>query len=439
MPRPDELHRATGLPRAQGGDNLHGDVFLAPESTTHRRMDHAGFLKREIKHGGDILLVVDRALAAHIHCYPALLRHSQPGLGLQISVLDERGVILPLDYHVRLGESFFNVALTDGDVAQQIAFLVFLVDDRRALGQRLLGILDHRQRLVFDLDEGQRGLGLGLGLCVHGGDGVAQVADAILGKDRLVLADDPKAVPAGDIFGSEHRHHAGRAFGSRRIHAQQAGMGMCSAEHFSVEHALHFEVSGVFETAGDFVHPVHAGHAPPDDLILGRPQVADRHFAHARTEHAPRLPDGGDDGPVARAAAQVTLESLLDLIQRWARVLVQQRLAGHHHARRTEPALDGPLADHRVLERMQAVALGQALDGLHAAPVHPLHLQQAGSLGFTVHDDRAGPTRSLRAAVFSARQAQLLPQKGEERHLGVNLGLDGLTVYIKTDFHFLRH
>ena len=319
-PRPDELHRAPGLHRAQRSDDLNGDVLFPPEPPAHRHVDHADFLKRQVECGGDVLLIVDRALAAHVYRYPPQPPrsggefhpgYSQAGLGFQVGVFDGRGEILTLNNHIRLGEPLLNVALTNRDVTKQIPVLV---NCWRSLGKRLLGIFDHRQRLVFNPDEGQRRLGLSLALRVHSGHDLAQVTHAVLGKDRLILADDAKTVPAGYVSGREHRRHARRTFGGRGVHAQQAGVGIRGTEHFGVEHALYVEVGGVLEPSGDLVHAVHPRHAPPDDLVFSRAEFAGRHLLHAVAEQTGRLLNGDDDGPVARATAQVMLEGFLDLL-----------------------------------------------------------------------------------------------------------------------------
>src|SRR5215212_5740837 len=63
--------------------------------------------------------------------------------------------------------------------------------------------------------------------------------------------------------------------------------------------------------------------------------------------------DRREDVVVGPAAADVAAEPLLDLGQRRLLVLVQERLAGHHHARGAEAALEGVALHERRLDGVQ--------------------------------------------------------------------------------------
>src|SRR5918996_4299505 len=60
-----------------------------------------------------------------------------------------------------------------------------------------------------------------------------------------------------------------------------------------------------------------------------------------------------DDLGVARAAAQVTLERGPDVVPGRTRITREERQGREQHARRAEPALDRPVAQERLLERME--------------------------------------------------------------------------------------
>src|SRR5579859_5164358 len=60
-----------------------------------------------------------------------------------------------------------------------------------------------------------------------------------------------------------------------------------------------------------------------------------------------------DDVLVASAPAQVARQRPAHLVLGWAGVLGQQRLGGHHHPRRAEPALQPVLLLEPLLERVQ--------------------------------------------------------------------------------------
>ena len=59
--------------------------------------------------------------------------------------------------------------------------------------------------------------------------------------------------------------------------------------------------------------------------------------------------DGIDDLLVARAAAEITRQGLLDGCHIGIGILIQQGLGGHDHARRAETALDSAGQDESLL------------------------------------------------------------------------------------------
>src|SRR5690242_3072753 len=72
--------------------------------------------------------------------------------------------------------------------------------------------------------------------------------------------------------------------------------------------------------------------------------------------------DRVDDVPVARAAADVALEALADLLVARPRVRLEQRRRSDEHARRAVAALQRVVVAERLLQRRQLVAVGEALD-----------------------------------------------------------------------------
>ena len=79
-------------------------------------------------------------------------------------------------------------------------------------------------------------------------------------------------------------------------------------------------------------------------------------------------PDGRDDTVVRAAPADVPFEGVGDLGLGRIRLPEEQGVGLHDHARRAVAALEGAVIDEGLLERMQAAALGQALDGQDALP-----------------------------------------------------------------------
>src|SRR6185295_10391727 len=90
-----------------------------------------------------------------------------------------------------------------------------------------------------------------------------------------------------------------------------------------------------------------------------------RSWDHAPLAPVCRVEDRLQDALVARAAADVAAHVVLDLVGGGRRVLGQERDGGHDHPRRAEATLERAVLDEGLLDRMQRIALGQALDGLH--------------------------------------------------------------------------
>src|SRR3954454_18856517 len=88
-------------------------------------------------------------------------------------------------------------------------------------------------------------------------------------------------------------------------------------------------------------------------------------FAH----DASGVADREHDVVVARAAADVALDRVPDLVVRRVVVPRKQVCGRHDHPRGAEPALQAVLLPEGVLERVQLVALRHALDGRDARPV----------------------------------------------------------------------
>ena len=149
------------------------------------------------------------------------------------------------------------------------------------------------------------------------------------------------------------------------------------------------------------------------------------------------LGDRVDDAVVRAAAAEVAAHPLAQLVAAERDVLGgevvgdvarhaarQLRRHGDRRAdlpRRAVAALEAVMLDERLLQRVQAVAVRQALDrGDLAALV--LHRQrQAGVDALAVDQHRAGAAGALVAALLGAGEAEVVAQQVEERGAQVDV------------------
>ena len=95
--------------------------------------------------------------------------------------------------------------------------------------------------------------------------------------------------------------------------------------------------------------------------------------------------------------------------------LVDAGDAGHDLPGRAIAALEGVALDEGGLQRMELVALRQALDGRDLAPLHEGSEREARFHALAVHQHRAGAALAEAAALLRAGQMQVLAQRIEQR------------------------
>ena len=155
------------------------------------------------------------------------------------------------------------------------------MDLRRALGEGGAHVDDGGERVDLELDRLGGVAGLGQRLGDDGGDGVADVADLVLGEDRVLrllhhLAEAVGDLPAagdaadsGEVGGGEDLEHARHRLGGggvelhdpavRHVGAQEADIGLVGA----------VEIGGVAALAGEEADVLAAQDRCADAVILG--------------------------------------------------------------------------------------------------------------------------------------------------------------------------
>ena len=148
--------------------------------------------------------------------------------------------------------------------------------------------------------------------------------------------------------------------------------------------------------------------------------------------------DGLDDLLVARAAAEVVRQGLLDRLHIGIGIRVQQGLGGHDHPGRTEAALDGAGQDKGLLDEVRILGRPEPLDADDLGPLQLHHLGEAGTDRLAVDDDHAGAALPLPVAgLLRPGQAQVLAQVVEQDHVRTGLHLLLYAVYCQSYFlHF---
>src|SRR5712691_989908 len=129
-----------------------------------------------------------------------------------------------------------------------------------------------------------------------------------------------------------------------------------------------------------------------------------------------------DDVLVAGAAAQVAGKRPAHVFLGGVGILREQRLGGHHHARRAEPALQPVLLLEALLQRVQLAGGGQALDGTDLVPVDLDGQHGAGLHRPAVDQDRARAAVRRVAAHVRAGQGEPAADQVRQQQPRLHLG-----------------
>src|SRR5262245_32590226 len=131
----------------------------------------------------------------------------------------------------------------------------------------------------------------------------------------------------------------------------------------------------------------------------------------------------------ARAPAQVAGQPVAYLGIGRIRVLLEQGLAGDEEARRADPALQGGVLQELLLQGMERLSLGQALDRLDATADDLAAEHQARAHQPPVERDAAGPAVAGGAAFLAAGQVERVPEDVKQRLLRLAEKLDRVPVH----------
>jgi hypothetical protein len=185
-----------------------------------------------------------------------------------------------------VGPGETGVHVTEAHAAAVVALVgevvvaVVLVDDRRALLQRLLDVEHRRQVHVVDPHGGRTRERGGLGLGDDRDDGLTEVAHLVDGEDRLVVrghADElqRRVQVVRDVGAGDHPHHARHREGGGGVDAGEPGVVAGRPVHLEVQQAVRSDVLEELGAPGDVPERVGPRDHGPDHgevvlLVLGR-------------------------------------------------------------------------------------------------------------------------------------------------------------------------
>ena len=129
------------------------------------------------------------------------------------------------------------------------------------------------------------------------------------------------------------------------------------------------------------------------------------------------------------AATEVAVDTVTDLVLCRAGVVLEQPYCGHDHPRRTETALQAVALPEALLNGMQCVAVGQALDRLDVGTIRLNGQNHARFRGCPVDNDRAGSAVAGLTPDMGSSQKRLIPNEVNEKCAGLHIPGDRLPVH----------
>ncbi|CAB1369274.1 protein of unknown function [Denitratisoma oestradiolicum] len=135
--------------------------------------------------------------------------------------------------------------------------------------------------------------------------------------------------------------------------------------------------------------------------------------------------DGGHDGLVAGATAEVAAEGFLDVVLGGVWVVTEEFEGGHDEPWGAEAALKAVSLDEGLLDRMEAagLAVAQALDGGDLCAIGLNCQGQAGTSRTAVDQHGAYPADAMLTAHMGAAQGQFMAQEIHQGQAGFHVPL----------------
>jgi hypothetical protein len=145
--------------------------------------------------------------------------------------------------------------------------------------------------------------------------------------------------------------------------------------------------------------------------------------------------NGFNDVLVARAAAEIALESVPDIVPRGVGIAPEQLIGCDNHAGRAEAALQAVFLPKALLQRVQIAIGPQAFNGGDFCTVSLDGKQGAGFCGLPVQQHGAGAAQGSFATNVGSRKPCNFTKVMHQQHARLNVVLTPRAVYVDSDSH----
>jgi len=139
---------------------------------------------------------------------------------------------------------------------------------------------------------------------------------------------------------------------------------------------------------------------------------------------------------IARAATEISRQTIANVCFRGIRISFEQIHGGHHHARRADAALCSTAINERLLNRVQLFAARDAFDRFDGRAFNLRNRNQTTVHNPAIDEDRTRATLAFAATFLRTRQMKLLAQHVEQTFHWESLKRSWLAVDGAVDWFF---
>ena len=193
-------------------------------------------------------------------------------------------------------------------------------------------------------------------------------------------------------------------------------MGVRAAQDLAPEHARQNKVINIDGLPRSLLNPVSLRKAFPYNSVLHAFQSP-----RALSEILSCCQDGLNNLYIAGAAAEIARDRGPDLLLCGLRLLIQEGLSNHEHARDAKATLDCSILDERLLQGVKLHSLRQPLDCSHLSSTHVNRQSQAGANRPTVQKHGTDAALPDTAAVLCSGKGKILPNHLEKSSIWLEL------------------